>query len=89
MIVVIHFLQKINMYVRYIMFMVHVKRVLHGETLPYVRQLVTGLLPWRLGFHSNLVLMGFVVYIMLLEKVVLGVLWFFLVIIIPSMLHMH
>jgi hypothetical protein len=71
------------------MFMVHVKGVVHGEALPYVRQLVTGLLPWRLGFHSNLVLVGFAVYIMLLEKVFLGVLWFFLVIIIPAMLHMH
>ena len=51
------------------MFMVHVKRVLHGEALAYVRKLVTGLLPWRPRFHSNLVLVGFAVYIMLLEKV--------------------
>jgi len=71
------------------MFMVHVKRVPHGEALPYVGQLFTGRLPWRLGFRSNLVLMGFAVYIMLLENVFLGVLRFFLVIIIPSMLHMH
>ena len=71
------------------MFMVRVKRVLYGEALPYVRQLIPGLLHWRPGFHSNLVLVGFAVYIMLLEKIFLGVLQFFLVIIIPSMFHMH
>ena len=57
--------------------MVHIKRVLHGEALPYVRQLVTGLLPWSPGFCSSSVLVGFAVYLMLLEKVFLGVLWFF------------
>jgi len=55
--------------------------------VPWLRQSVTGLLLWRLGFDSRPVNVNFVMNKMTLRQVFLQALQFYLVIIILPMLH--
>ena len=62
---------------------------LMDPTVLWVRWLVAGLSPSRLGFNLRAVLMRFVVDEVAMGQVVLPLLWFSSIIIIPPMLHTH
>jgi hypothetical protein len=59
------------------------------STVLWVRWLVAGLSPSRLGFNPRAVLMRFVVDEVAMGQVVLPLLLVFPIIIIPPMLHTH
>ena len=59
------------------------------KSLPWLRQLVAGLSLWTLIFSPMSVHMGFMVDKVALGQIFLNIAWFFPVIIILPLLHIH